>query len=241
MGQINHLSGVHLNYLAPLLKWRVLSIEALRQESINAPSYFNFCRIIRSLEKAKIVEGYRHPFNRKKYVFLSPFGEGQLAIDENPSAISKDCLIHDIRVSEVARNLLEHGFVREVKLEHELSDKRTFKPIYKVIPDVQLEGIKGGINFKIALELELTRKSNHRIGEKAKLYAKSGYYHNMIYLFAKERLMEKYIEVIKSKIPDEDYKRFIFLADPLMTTNPSPLTEIKGVFKDKKIKFGELF
>src|SRR5690606_34837540 len=113
-------NSVHLSYLSPLLKWRVMDLESLRKECFHEPEYFNFCRIVRSLEKSKILESYRHPFNRKKYVYLGPFGEGQLSIKENPTAVSKETLIHDIKVSEITRSFINLGWVENAELEHQL-------------------------------------------------------------------------------------------------------------------------
>ena len=78
MSKVINISSAHLNYLIPLLKWRVMDLESLRTECFHAPKYKNFYRIIRALERDKILEGYRDPFNRKKYVYLSSFGEDQI-------------------------------------------------------------------------------------------------------------------------------------------------------------------
>ena len=241
MAHINHLNTIHLNYLNPLLKWRVMNLESLRQECTNVPNYFNFCKIIRSLEKAKILEGYRHPFNRKKYVYLSSFGEGQLSLTENPSSVSKETLIHDIKVSEIGKSFVDLGWMNNIQLEHELHNKRNFRVTYKIIPDALLEGIKKGVSYKVALEVELSRKSNPRILEKARQYAASNYYNYVMYIFSKRNYMEKYIEIIKSGVNAEDFNRFMFFIDETMSANPTDLSEMEGYFKDKRVKLSEVF
>ena len=241
MGDFIHLNSVHLNYLEPLLKWRVLDLESLRKESYRAPTYKNFQRIIRSLEKQKILEGYRDPFNRKKYVYLSSFGEGKLALDENPTALSKDTLIHDIKVTEIAKAMLEEGWILDADLEHRINDKRNFRTIYNIIPDAVLHGCKAGVNYKIAMELELSRKNNQRIVEKVAQYLQGSQFNYVLYLFPKKSLLEKYVEVIKEKLGDNGLERLMFFYDDRLTAETSKIGEWDGIFKGRKLKLRELF
>ncbi|PIP96127.1 MAG: hypothetical protein COV37_07710 [Bdellovibrio sp. CG11_big_fil_rev_8_21_14_0_20_39_38] len=218
-----------------------MNLESLRQECTSVPNYFNFCKIIRSLEKAKILEGYRHPFNRKKYVYLSPFGEGQLSLTENPSSVSKETLIHDIKVSEIGKSFVDQGWMNNVQLEHELHNKRNFRVTYKIIPDALLEGAKNGVSYKVALEVELSRKSNQRIVEKARQYVASTFYNYVLYIFSKRNYMEKYIEIIRSSVSSEEFNRFLFFIDETMSANPTDLIEMEGFFKGKTVKLSEVF
>jgi len=241
MSEILNLSSLHLNYLTPLLKWRVMDLESLRKECLSAPKYKSFHRIIRSLEKKKILEGYRDPFSRKKFIYLSSFGEGQLSLKENPTALSKDTLIHDIRVSEITKALLDESWVDDVELEHQIQDKRAFKVEYKIIPDAILYFERKGHKYRVALELELTRKNNQRLTEKIKQYESSGYYHYVIYIFPTIALMEKYIEVIKEKLGEESLLKFMFFCHERLTNNACDFTAINGTFRGKKVGFGEVF
>lgn len=241
MGDFIHLNSVHLNYLEPLLKWRVLDLESLRKECFRAPTYKNFHRIIRSLEKQKILEGYRDPFNRKKYVYLSPFGEGQLSLDENPTALSKDTLIHDIKVTEIVKAMLAEGWIQDAELEHRVHDKRNFRTTYKIIPDAILYGSKNGVEYKIALELELSRKNNQRIIEKAFQYLQGSQFSYVLYLFPKKSLMEKYVDLMHEKLDPKGLERIMFFYDDRLTAEKTNVKEWDGVFKGRRLKMGELF
>lgn len=241
MSGIIHLNSAHLNYLEPLLKWRVLDIESLRKECIRAPKYHNFYRIIRILEKQKILEGYRDPFNRKKYIYLSSFGESQLSLNEHPTALSKDTLIHDIKVTEVTKAMIDLGWVNDADLEHQIYDKRNFKTTFKVIPDAILHGSKKGTKFKIALELELTRKNNQRIVEKARQYLEGDQFNYVLYLFAKKSLMGKYMEIIEEKHGPQIMDRLMFFYNENLTAKADEIKTWSGFFKGKRLALGELF
>lgn len=242
MNQIIYVNPSHLNYISPLLKWRILDIDSLRRENLYVPRRNNFYRIIRDLEKKKVLEGFRDPYTKKKYVYLSPFGEGQFAFNENnPTAVSKETLNHDSRVSEIARAFLEYGWIHEAELEHQLNDKRNFRTKYKIIPDALFYGEKNGVGFKMALELELTRKNNQRIVEKARQYVASTYYQYVLYIFVRKELMEKFIELFQEVFTSEEMKRFMFFVASQILTKDGNLKEAEGVFKGEKIKLSCLF
>ena len=74
MTKINHINSIYMNYLTPLQKWRIMDLESLRRECDTEPNYHHFARIIRKMEKEKIIESFKHRFNGKKYIYLSSFG-----------------------------------------------------------------------------------------------------------------------------------------------------------------------
>lgn len=235
-----NLNSLHLNYLTPLLKWRVMDLESLRKECISAPKYKNFHRIIRNLEKKKILEGYRDPYSRKKFIYLSAFGEGKLSLKENPTALSGETLIHDLKVSEITRALYVQGLIDDVELEHQIHDKRNFKLTYKIIPDAILKLEKKGHKYQIAFELELTRKSNQRLIEKMKQYETSSFYHYVLYFFPSESLMEKYIAQAEEKIGKEYMIKFMFFYHPQLSSGHHNPGDIKGIYQGKKITLSEV-
>jgi DNA-binding MarR family transcriptional regulator len=240
MHKIINLNSAHLNYLEPLLKWRILDIDSLRKETNSVPKYKYFQKIVRSLESQKILEGYRDPYNRKKYVYLSPFGESKLSIKENPAAVSHETLIHDIKVIEFVRALFEAGLINEINLEHQLRDRQN-NLTFKVIPDAVVNFHKNGFDFNIAIELELTRKNNQRIIEKMRQYKASSNYHYLIYLFPTNALMNKYISVIKEALGEDGLSKTIFLYHPDLSRDIENLHSISGIYKNKEIKLMDIF
>lgn len=235
-----NLNSLHLNYLTPLLKWRVMDLESLRKECFRATKYKNFHRIIRNLEKEKILQGYRDPHSRKKFVYLSSIGEGHLSLKENPTAISSETLMHDLKVSEITRSLQNEGWVDEVELEHQIHDKRNFKSTYNIIPDAILYLEKKGHRYKIAFELELTRKSNQRLSEKMQQYESSNFYHYVMYFFPSLSLMQKYIAQAEEKIGKARMEKFMFFFQPDLSSGQYVPESIKGIYQDREITLAEV-
>lgn len=240
MDKKRNLNSLHLNYLTPLLKWRVMDVNSLRKECFRATKYHNFCRVIRNFERDKILEGYRDPHSRKKFVFFSSSGERLLSVKENPTAISNETVIHDSKVSEITHYLYSSGRVDDVELEHEIHDKRNFKTVYKIIPDAILYIEKRGHKYKIAFELELNRKSNPRIVEKMKQYEDSTFYSYAMYLFPTKKLMETYIGLAEEKLGKASMSKFMFFYHPDISSGNHPLEEIKGELQGKEISLADV-
>ncbi|WPU66491.1 replication-relaxation family protein [Peredibacter starrii] len=240
MDKRTNINSLHLNYLTPLHKWRVMDVNSLRKECLRAPNYHNFCRVIRKLEKDKILEAYRDPYSRKKFVFLGPSGERLLSLKDNPTAISNETVIHDLRVSEITHRLYDSGLVDDVELEHEINDKRNFRTIYKIIPDAILHLEKNGHMYKIAFELELNRKSNSRITEKMKQYEDSTFYNYAMYLFPTEKMMETYMKEAEKELGSTSMSKFMFFCHPELSSGIHKPSEIKGVLQGKKITLDDV-
>lgn len=240
MGNLNHFNSAHLQYLTPLLKWRVMDLQSLLKECPYQNNYLNFAKIIRSLESKKIIHGYRHPFNKKKYIYFSSYGQKLLGRDDNPTALNDESLLHDIKVSELGREFLAYSFVNNVELEHQLHNKGMFYSRSGLVPDAVVEVIKNKTRFRIALELELTQKSRPRIIEKAKQYLMSRSYDQVIYLFASEALMQSYREKIQSIYPDQKSSKILFFYNEDLTRSSNVIDGAKGMYKEKFVFLNDL-
>lgn len=238
----SHLvNSVHLSYLRPLLKWRIMDVRSLMKESEIESHYHNFYRIIRLLESKKVLEGFRDPYSGKKYVYLSSRGESALSLKENPTSVSTNSLVHDLKVSEIGRTFLNDGWVNEVMLEHEITDKRVFLSTAKVNPDALFEGERKGKKFRIAFELELTRKSKQRIVQKALYYSESDYYDYILYMFSQKSLVDSYMETIREKVGMEKMNKFMFFFNPFLTSNKCFDSDPRGYFKGNETSLSAIF
>ena len=235
------VNTVHLSYLRPLLKWRIMDVKSLMKESELESNYHAFYRVIRELESKKVLEGFREPYSRKKYVYLSSRGESALSLKENPTSVSENSLVHDLKVSEISRMFLHNGWIREALLEHEINDKRVFNSTVKINPNALFEGERNGKKFRIAFELELTRKSKQRIVQKAIQYSDNDYYDYALYMFSQKSLVESYMETIREKIGVEKMNKFMFFFNPFLTSSKSLMTDPEGYFKGRETSLSTIF
>ena len=237
MDKSHLIKASHLNCLGPLLKWRILDVESLRTQAEVGQSYDAFCRIIRDLEKKSVIQTFRDPSNRKKYVYLSSRGEELLASGDVPPSISAETLNHDKWVSQIVYSMLQKKWIHDFKFEHELIGKLRFKSSSSIVPDAALWGEIDGRAFSMALELEINRKNFPRIVEKARQYAHGESYDYVLYYFPNRSLMETYAAVIKEKVSDECKNQFmLFWGDELTAIEHS-----KGQALGKETTLGALF
>lgn len=241
MSEVVNINNQYFDYLEPLQRWRILDLNSLREELPIKPGYHNFAKLLRRLEKMNFIGAYIDPFTKKKFVYLSPKGEKHLSTESNPIGIVNETLVHDIKVTEITKELLAKNLIEKVELEHQVNDKRNFKTTYKIIPDAILHFNKNNFSYRVALELELTRKSNPRIIEKVKQYRNSEYYHYLMYMFPNTKLMEKYKEVIMEELGTESLNRIMFFAHENLTWNVSEIENLNGYLGNTKKLLFEVF
>lgn len=230
----------HLTYIEPLSKWRILDIQSLLSEAPRSPNYKSFTRILRKLEAAQLVKAWLDPISKKKFLYLTSFGERVVSDCENPSSLQDEYLAHDIKAASFVKGLLDAGWVERGELEHNLTNKANFHTTHKLIPDAVVHFSKKGFEYKMAIEIELTRKSNIRITEKIKQYFAEEHYHLVGYVFPTISLMEKYKGVLLERFGLEVFKKIIFLHHaPLVTTGQS-LAEITGFYQGKEVFLRDL-
>ncbi len=235
--EVFELSSLHEAYLAPLLKWRIMDVEGLRFELDFEMNYSAFCRSLRLLEAKGVIGSYRRPSSGKKFIFLTLRGEKLLKHEQNPTAISKETLVHDLKVSALVRTLTKNGWIQAGTLEHELHNKRQFGSVLRVIPDALLECMKNKKTIKIALELELNLKSRPRIVEKVRQYLADDSFDGVLYLFSKKSHFESYRQIIVEEEGEGALKKLALF----IITNEDDLDRTQGVFKGKASILREVF
>lgn len=240
MEKVLHVNSMHLSFLRPLLKWRIMDLQSLWQECEFKMGYDNFYRIMRNLERDHVLETHLDPFNKRKYFYLGKEGE-KLLHHDHPTSVSKETLIHDLKVSEISRKFMELNLVDEILLEHQIVDKSNFKNKEKLIPDAVYLGQKNNQKYKMAFELELSKKSNSRLTEKARMYQESEVYDFVLYFFAQEKFIEKYTTLFEKELNLSIKNKFMFFCNEALTSKDFNLATTEGVFRNEKVNLLSLF
>lgn len=225
------------SYLRPLAKWRVMRLADLQAEYDFKPNYKTFCRTIKKLEAAGHVQSFRRSGLRDKYLYLTPKGDDALGLGDAPAAVFSETLLHDLKVSELARLLRGEGWFHDIKLEHELHNRRQVGALHRVLPDALLEGVSQGKSFKIALELEINSKSHIRIQEKVRQYNLDSSIDYVLYVFERERQLHNYHELLNSSLGKEAISRLMFFC----WNKEHPVGEARGIFRSEQKSLAELF
>lgn len=240
MNSVYHINSYFINLLSPLIEWRVLDLKSLMQEVEFHQSYHNFCRIIRVLENKKIIETYRDPYTRKKYVYISSQGENEFQLLQKHQ-LSKETLVHDIKVTEIARQFIDFGYVKEATLEHYLTHKQDKFSDSGIIPDAVFKGEKNGASFNIAFELELSRKKSDRLLTKLRSYLQQKNYKYIMYFITSESLLLKYYDYFTIELGQEFKDRVFFFSSKNISTKTIDIRRVRGKFRNKEQTIHEVF
>jgi len=219
----------HLNTLVPLIKWKILRLQLLKELANYHGKINTFRKILIRLENNGIVKSFIEPMNKSKYVYLTKTGAslvGQTSFKE----LSNEILYHDSKVVEITRELLKLKSINKVELEHEICSLDT------LIPDAILSGSKNNINFNLAFELEITQKSKQRIIEKVRDYLNAVEFDYVLYVFCSEAILKNYTKTINEKIGEKVWQKIIFLYVPSILNGETKLENTKCYFNNQEVE-----
>ena len=229
-----NINALHLNFLRPLESWRILDLKNLREECDYVYCARSFERVIAKLQKCNVLNSFKDPLSNKKFVYLTSLGE-KLVGTKN-GELNEETMFHDSRVSQVVRELLKRECFTEFKLEHQIGSRSM-----AFVPDAKLTGFKKGTTFKVAFELELTRKTKERVKSKVGHYLGNSYYDYIMYMFCNKGVMKSYKKTIEDEFGIDAFKRVILFTNESIMTRKIKLNESFGYFKNREVCIEELF
>ncbi len=230
----------HLKLLYPLKEWRVLDLASLHKRSNARLSQAGLVRMVLRLEKSKVIKGFRDPWSRKKYVYLTRTGEGLISLNDNPTAISEESLFHDLRVVDLGQELIKNNVFKKIRFEHQIVNRKNYITNLALIPDAEVDGVMNGKNFSLAIELELHQKSKDRLEKKGEQYLGSLYDH-CLFMFSDRNTLENYKKFFTEKLgPKFNEKIFLFHLGGIYEPEIN-LQKTEGHVFGKWMKFNDVF
>jgi DNA-binding MarR family transcriptional regulator len=230
----------HLKLLYPLKEWRVLDLASLLKKSDTRLSQPGLVRLVLRLEKANIIKGFRDPWSRKKYVYLTKLGEELISLNDNPTAISQESLFHDLRVVDLGQELIKNNVFKKIRFEHQIVNRKNYVTNLALIPDAEVDGVMNGKNFSLAIELELHQKSKDRLEKKGEQYLGSLYDH-CLFMFSDKNTLENYKKFFTEKLgPKFNEKIFLFHLGGIYEPQIN-LQKTSGFVFGKWMKFNDVF
>lgn len=236
-------NSLHLTYLEPLRKWKILDLKGLLDKSSYPSSYKSFSKLILKLEKKGLVGSLYDPFTAKKYVFLDEKGNQYIGVKDH-TKFPINTFVHDSKVIDLIQWFMKLDFCDDFKLSYELTSFH--------VPDAILIRFvdENWPTTKMAFELELTQKSIGRFLDKMRWYVETSYYETVIYYFQNKNVLLTYKREFKKTYGEKYLGKFLFLLneqlfsknydfDKTLFHTKSGWKEIKGRLKtvsEEKIK-----
>lgn len=226
-----------------LAEWRLIDINNflyLSEESTNA-NYEVTKKMFQRLRGKGLISTYRDPWTKKSFNYLTTLGEKIISPDLTMN-LSEETLNHDSKVAVLCIELLKKiNPITSVELEHKfkLSSKKSLAD--EVVPDAKLFGNFKGIDFLIALELELHQKDKKRLISKAEHYLKSSYYDQAFFFFPDDVLLKRYHNVFFENLGESYNKKIFLFTASLLFKSRGCLTSETGFALNKRQNIFELF
>ena len=238
MENIFAVDSKKLDKLKPLAEWRILDLATLLELGEQPNNYWSLKKDVRYLERIGVIKGIRHPLNKKKYVYFANIG-GKLVGDNLYREATEYVLIHQMKVTEVALDLLKGYCFNKATLEHRIVFTNAY-PRPKV-PNALLEGERNGAHFKMALEVHIFFDHFERMREIVRTCLETDAYGHALLLFPSIGVLNNYKEFLDRNFEKKYQERIMLFANTTLLSGKQDLSQGVGFFQGRDFNFNDLF
>ncbi|HXH74378.1 MAG TPA: hypothetical protein VNJ08_05410 [Bacteriovoracaceae bacterium] len=230
--------------LREVIRWRAVPLFLLQDLSGYSGTKTSFCRVIRNLEAKGLLKA-GHFSGMAKVVY--PTAELAAITKSKGILIQEESLSHEAMVTLVCCELLTWEVFKGSKLPHEVSGRGLDEGVRR-LPDAVLEGTNMGRPFKLALEMEISRKSKIRVKNKIEDYLNNNVFEYVLYLFNDRGTYEGYKRILLEVMTGKDVKksqqaeiRFMFGFKPKFISHNCRLQDIELFYRGKLTSLESVF
>jgi len=223
--------GPYEDIINLLGQWKVLDMKSLSELSNYRLAYHNLLKKVRRLEQEGMVKGVSLG-GKSKHIFLTSKGF-MLTSHDQSYPIADENVTHDLVVGRVLRSFCKIDGFCNGKMFHQISTEEIF-------PDAAITGTRDGENYQLAIEVELTQKSQDRIKEKFRRYAKGNAFDYVLFVTNKESLFKTYARFL-GEMKAEVQKAVILLFDKGLSVSKFDYGGSRCLYIGDEKRFGDLF
>lgn len=229
------INPFHLELIRPLVKWKILSIKELYEDSNYPASYKSYHKIIQRLEKHEVVGSFKDVWTKSKRLYLTKKGNELVnPFDWMAHVFNQQNLFHDSRVTLYLRFLAQNLPVSSVVLEQEKMKIRKKEDFQKIRPDAEFTLRANNKSADFILEVELTQKNKERAWEKMKNYKAISEYKNVLFVFPNPTIFECYLQIFEDHKKEIGRHNYIFALDPGLIKGSPRLDITKAFYQNKE-------
>jgi len=223
--------GPYMDIINTIGKWKVVDFNSLSELCSFKIEYSNLRKKVKKLEELGLLKS-ENLGRKKKHIFLTNHGIKFTTFDKTYE-ISDESLNHDIIVGTVLRSFLQFERFTNGRMFHEIIEN-------EIEPDALLTGIKGGREYELAIEVELTQKASNRVKTKYSRYSRSKTFDYCVFVTHKKGLFWSYARFLGEMNSDVQSKIIIMHALEL-TPDKFSYIESYCYFKGQEKSFKEIF
>ncbi|MBT3236872.1 MAG: hypothetical protein HN353_13035 [Bdellovibrionales bacterium] len=223
--------GVYEDIINIVGQWKIVDIKGLEEMCSYEVSYFNLLKKVRTLESHGLIKGVLLG-QKNKHIYLTNKGL-QYTGNHYGHEICNENLTHDLVTARVLKELLKFDGFNEGRMFHQV-------PIEKIYPDAEITGSKSGEDYRLAIEVELTQKSERRVKEKYRRYSRESVFNYGVFITNKERLLRAYKRFLEALNPEIQEAIVLILDDKLSATKFS-YQKAHCYYMGNNVRFIDLF
>lgn len=228
---------IYQDVIGALLKWKVIPVNLLKKEINYTGRATSFRKLMQRLEQRNLLKSFKIR-GRTKFAYPS---EELIKVKAHRVSYGfyEDSLKHEGVVTVVCFELLNWKVMKNVFLSHEFGNQQFNRE--ELQPDAIFVAEKDGHEFRIALEVELTRKSKERVKKKFINYVDSIAFHYVIYLMSDKADYEAYKRILIDIANDDtvDDRRFEILTNVILVFKDNFFTKEMNLQKAEAFWQGE--
>lgn len=223
--------GVYEDIINILGKWKVMDMKSLNEFCSYDLKYFNLLKKVRTLETHGLVKCVL--LGRKnKHIYLTSKGLKYTGYDFTYE-ICDENLTHDLIVGRVLKELIKTPHFIDGKMFHEI-------PVENIYPDAEVTGLKNKQSYKLAIEVELTQKTEARVKEKYRKYGRENVFNYALFITNKEPLFRTYKRYLEEMNSDAQ-EAIILLLDRKLSVTKFQFEDSRCFYLGKETNFKTLF
>ena len=206
-------------------KWKIIDLKNLYEYLNLNVTYRTLKTKVNNLEKRGLVAS-KFLGTRQKYVYLPDNGIAHTPFDKTYGPVSSE-VFHDLLVGRVVQEFSKYSKVLDVTMYHLIEDKY-------INPDAVITLNAKGKLYRVAIEIELTRKSQSRIKSKFSKYGNSQDYDFCFYISNDERLLTAY-KMYLDEFKEEVRRKIFFITDSNLGTAKEILKNPRCIHKGQEV------
>jgi hypothetical protein len=208
------INPYHLELIKPLIKWKIMSIKEVFEDSGYPSSYKGFHKIIQRLEKHGVIRGFKDVWTKTKRIYLTFEGNSLISPHGHVGHVYNDQnIFHDSRVALYLRFLAQNYDLAALSLEHEELEIKYKESFQRIRPDARFQIEVDSVKINFLLEIELTQKTKDRAWEKIAHYKDEKRFRFVIFVFPTLSIYKSYLSLLKTNADLIGHHNYIFVMD----------------------------
>jgi hypothetical protein len=223
--------GPYIDIINAVGKWKIVDLKSLLELCNYKFKYSNLRKKVKTLENNGMVKCVNLG-RKRKHVYLSNTGIKFTNYDKTYE-LTDECMNHDVIVGTALRAFLKYPSFYNGKMFHQIDEN-------DINPDAVLSGKKGGKEYQLAIEIELTQKSSSRVKSKYSRYSRSKNFDYCIFITNKEGLIRAYKSYL-NVMNKEVQSKVILMYAPDIQPSKFEYLDSECFFKNEVKTFKEVF